>query len=419
MKFVEITKSFSIPKKLVMQAYQVVKANKGSHGIDQQSLANFEKNWRGNLYKLWNRMSSGTYFPRPVRRVAIPKKTGGERSLGIPTIEDRIASTVVKLALEPELEKHFHSDSYGYRPSRSALDAVTITRERCRTYDWVIEFDIQAMFDTISWDLLMKNVKHHTDCRWIILYIERLLRAPMQEETGKTIERTSGAAQGSPLSPLLANLFMHYAFDVWVSKKYPNNPFCRFADDGLVHCRSEQEAQGILKHLEERLADCGLKIHPGKTRIVYCKDGKRRKKSANWQFDFLGYTFRPRLILNTKNKSLFVSFSPAVSNKSLKGMRQEIRKSNIRNRSELSLQQIATIFNPILRGWLQYYGRHHEEALEPMCSHFNMTLVAWARRKYKRLQKHKTKACQFIQNIKTQNPRLFEHWKTGIGNSFA
>jgi RNA-directed DNA polymerase len=334
-------------------------------------------------------MSSGTYFPKPVRKVSIPKKQGGERVLGVPTIEDRIASTVIKLALEPDLEKFFHPNSYGYRPNRSALEAVSITRERCRAYDWVIEFDIQAMFDTIPWNLLMRSVEHHTDCRWVILYIERLLRAPIQDETGKTIERTCGTAQGSPLSPLLANLFMHYAFDVWMSKNYPNNPFCRFADDGLVHCRSERESQEILKHLEERLAECGLKVHLDKTRIVYCKDGKRKEKHANWKFDFLGYTFRPRLVLNTKNKSLFVSFSPAVSPKALKGMRQEIRKSNIRNRSELSLQQIAEIFNPILRGWIQYYGRHHGEELEPMYSHFNLTLVAWARRKYKNLKNHK------------------------------
>lgn len=416
MRFVEITKPFEIPKGLVMQAYQLVKANKGSPGIDQQSLNDFDKNWKKNLYKLWNRMSSGAYFPKPVKRVSIPKKTGGERVLGIPTIEDRIASTVIKLALEPELEQHFHTNSYGYRPNRSALDAISITRERCRHYNWVLEFDIQAMFDTISWSLLLKSVKHHTKCRWIILYTERLLKSPMQ---GETEERACGTHQGSPISPLLANLFMHYAFDVWMSKKYPYNPFCRFADDGLVHCRNEQEAQEILKHLEARLAECSLKIHPDKTKIIYCKDGKRKEKHPNWKFDFLGYTFRPRLVLNTKNKSLFVSFSPAVSSKALKAMRQQIRQSNIRNRSELSLQQIAKIFNPILRGWIQYYGRHHREELEPIYRHFNLTLIAWTRRKYKNLQAHKTKAGQFLQKIKDQNPCLFEHWKTGMANCFA
>jgi RNA-directed DNA polymerase len=327
----EITKPFNIPKKLVMQAYQLVKANKGSHGIDQQSLADFEKDWRENLYKLWNRMSSGTYFPKSVRKVVIPKKQGGERILGVPTIEDRVASTVIKLALEPELEKYFHPDSYGYRPNRSALDAVSITRTRCRAYDWVTEFDIQTMFDAIPWNLLMTSVKHHTKCRWILLYVERLLEAPTQDEMGDNTERTSGISQGSPLSPLLSNLFMHYAFDVWMSKNYPNNPFCRYADDGLIHCRTREEAQGILKHLEERLELCGLKIHPDKTQIVYCKDGKRKEKHTNCTLDFLGYTFRPRLVLNTKNKSLFVDFSPAVNPKALKGMRKEIRKSNIRN----------------------------------------------------------------------------------------
>lgn len=404
---------------MVMQAYLSVKANRGSHGIDQQSLADFDIDWRGNLYKLWNRMSSGSYFPKPVRKVVIPKKLGGERALGIPTIEDRIVSTVIKMVLEPEVEKYFHPNSYGYRPNRSALDAVSETRLRCRQYDWVMEFDIRAMFDSISWNLLMKSVKHHTNCRWVILYIERILKAPMQSKTGNAEIRTRGIHQGSPLSPLLANLFMHYAFDTWMSRKYPNNPFCRYADDGLVHCRSQQEAQEILEHLKIRFAECGLEIHPEKTSIVYCKDGKRKGKYPKRHFDFLGYRFRPRLGRNTKNRSLFVSFSPAVSPHALKSMRQAIRKSNIRNRSDLSLQQVAEKINPLLRGWIQYYGHHHREELDSVYRHFNMTLVAWSRRKYKTLKNHKTKACQFIQGIKRENPRLFEHWKTGMANSFA
>ena len=284
-----MTKPFTIPKELVMQAYRQVKANAGSAGIDQQTLAEFEKDWQGNLYKLWNRMSSGTYFPKPVKRVSILKKTGGERILGVPTLTDRIGQTVVRLVLEPELEKHFHDNSYGYRPNRSALDAVAITRIRCRTYDWVIEFDIKALFDTIPWDLLMKSVRHHTDNKWVLLYIERWLKTPLQDEAGNITERTAGTSQGGPASPLLSNLFMHYAFDVWMSRTYPANPWCRYSDDGVIHCRTEAEAKDILANVTERLKHCGIEIHPDKTRIVYCKDGKRRGQYANRQFDFLGY----------------------------------------------------------------------------------------------------------------------------------
>lgn len=419
MKFKQMTKPFTIPKELIMQAYRQVKANAGSAGIDQQTLAEFEKDWQGNLYKLWNRMSSGSYFPKPVKRVSILKKTGGERILGVPTIMDRIGQTTVRLILEPELEKHFHDDSYGYRPNRSAIDAVTATRIRCRTYDWLIEFDIKALFDTIPWDLLMKSVRHHTDNKWVLLYIERWLKAPMQDEDGNITERTAGTPQGGPASPLLSNLFMHYAFDTWMSRTYPANPWARYSDDGVIHCRTEAEAKDILANVTKRLKHCGIEIHPDKTRIVYCKDGKRRGKHANTQFDFLGYTFRPRGMLNTKNNTLFVGFTPGVSPKALKAMRQYIRASNVRNRSELSIQEIARMFNPILRGWINYYGCHHRTALDPLLRHFNLTLVTWARRKYVKLKRHKVQASEFVQKIARDNPELFEHWKRGMVGSFA
>lgn len=415
----EITKPFTIPKQLFVTAYKLVKANAGAAGVDEQSLKDFEKDLKKNLYKLWNRMSSGSYMPPAVKAVPIPKKSGGQRILGVPTVGDRICQMVVKQVLEPKVEKIFLPDSYGYRPNKSALDAIGITRQRCWQYDWVLEFDVKGLFDNIRHDLLMKAVKMHVQEKWVILYIERWLKAPMQQTDGCLKTRDFGTPQGGVASPVLSNLFLHYVFDAWMERKKAGTKWCRYADDGLAHCRSEQEAQDLLKELRIRFAECGLELHPNKTKIVYCKDGKRKEKYENWQFDFLGYRFRPRLVKNTKNNSLFKSFSPAVSPSAIKGMRQRVRKSNIRNRSDLSLQEIAKMFNPILRGWRQYYGRHCERELEPMYRHFNMTLVAWARNKYKNLKCRKTRACQFMQRIKTASPTLFEHWKSGMANSFA
>lgn len=414
-----MTKPFTISKNLIMQAYRQVKANAGSAGIDQQSIAGFEINLRDNLYRLWNRMSSGSYFPKAVKRVVIPKKTGGERTLGVPTIEDRVAQTAAKIMLEQELEPYFHADSYGYRPGRSALDAVRITNERSRKYAFVIEFDIKALFDTIPWDKLMKAVHHHTKNKWVILYIERWLRAPMETLTGEQSERISGTPQGSPLSPLLANLFMHYAFDMWMQRRHPDNPWCRYADDGIIHCRNEQEAQALLAELEMRMMDCGIEIHPQKTQIVYCSDGKRREKYERRQFDFLGYTFRQRLVKNSKDGSLFLSFSPGMSARARKAICAEIRASNIRNRSELSLDDIAQVFNPKIRGWVNYYGRYHREELAPLLRHLNRTLVAWAMRKYNKLRRSKTRAGRFLIKICENNPELFEHWRFYYGKAFA
>lgn len=412
-------KPFDISKQLVMKAYRLVKANKGAAGVDQQSLDDFAENLKDNLYKLWNRMSSGTYFPPPVKAVEIPKKSGGKRVLGIPTVEDRIAQMVIKQMFEPKVEPHFLPDSYGFRPGKSALDAVGVTRRRCWEYDWVLEFDIQGLFDNISHELLLKAVRHHTDDRCVVLCIERWLKAPLQRAGRPLIERTQGIPQGSPLSPVLANLFLHYVFDAWMQRKYPGIPWCRYADDGLLHCRSEQQAQALLSELEERFAECSLMLHPEKTKIVYCKDGSRKGKHRNIKFDFLGFTFRPRVVKNSKRNSIFVSFTPAVSDAALKSMRAYVRKSNIRNRADLSLGIIAYRFNPVLRGWLNYYGRYQPSAMAPVWRHFNKTLVAWARRKYKRLRRHKTRASIFVEKISERSPRLFEHWRRGIAGSFA
>jgi len=413
------TKPFHIPKQLVMKAYRLVKANRGAAGVDQQSLTDFEARLKDNLYRLWNRMSSGSYFPPPVKAVAIPKKQGGERILGVPTVADRVAQMVVKLTFEPDVEPYFLADSYGYRPGKSALDAVGVTRRRCWQHAWVFEFDIVGLFDNIPHELLLRAVRKHTGNKWVLLHIERWLKAPMQLADGSLVERTKGTPQGGVVSPLLANLFLHYVFDVWMGRSQPGVPWCRYADDGLVHCKSEKHAQAIRDALRQRFAECGLELHPEKTKIVYCKDGSRKGKYPNTQFDFLGYTFRPRVVKNPKRDSIFVSFTPAVSKTAMKAMCTRVRRSDIRNRSDLGLNGIAYIFNPILRGWLQYYGRYQPSAMYPVLRQFNKTLVAWARRKYKRLKRHKIRASRFIERISERQPHLFAHWQHGMVGPFA
>ena len=376
-----MTKSYIIPKKLVMLAYKLVKANKGSAGVDQQSLEDFEGNLKDNLYKIWNRMSSGSYFPPAVKAVPIAKKAGGTRILGVPTVGDRIAQMVVKLEFEPKVEPCFLPDSYGYRPNKSALDAVGITRQRCWKYDWVLEFDIKGLFDNIPHELLMKAVRKHTNCKWAILYIERWLKAAMLMPDGEIKGRNLGTPQGGVISPVLSNLFLHYVYDLWMKKNHPEKPWCRYADDGLVHCKTEWEASQLLEELRKRFAKCGLELHPDKTKIIYCRDGSRKGKYPNTSFDFLGYTFRRRIAKNTKKNSIFVSFNPAASKSAIKSMRKRARKLNWRNRTDLSLNEIAKLYNPVLSGWKNYYGKYHGSKMELVWSHFNKTLIAWAMKK--------------------------------------
>jgi len=416
---VTAAKPFDISKHLVREAFDAVKANAGAAGVDGVSIEEFERDLKDNLYKIWNRMSSGSYFPPPVKAVAIPKKSGGERILGVPTVADRVAQMVVKQTFEPIVEPIFLPDSYGYRPGRSALDAVRVTRQRCWQYDWLLEFDIKGLFDNIDHELLLKAVRKHTECKWVVLYIERWLKAPMVQPDGTEVPRIKGTPQGGVVSPVLANLYMHYVFDVWMTRTFPNAPWCRYADDGLVHCHSEQEAQAIKAALAARLAECHLELHPLKTRIVYCKDSNRRGDYPTTKFDFLGYTFRPRSVMNSKRNCLFVGFTPAVSSSALKAMRQHTRRRNFRNMTHLSLDDIARLHNPVLRGWLEYYGRFNPSAMKPVLTHFNLTLRAWAMRKYRRLKGRKKKAGRFIEAIAKRQPSLFVHWERGMLGSFA
>ena len=410
---------FNIPKELVAAAFRAVKDSAGGAGIDKETIGQFESKLKDNLYKLWNRMSSGSYFPPPVKAVAIPKKSGGERLLGVPTVSDRVAQMVVKMTLEPILEPIFLLDSYGYRPEKSALDAVAITRQRCWKYDWVLEFDIKALFDNIEHGLLLKALDKHTDCKWVRLYIRRWLTAPLQLADGTIAQRARGTPQGGVISPLLANLFLHYTFDVWITRTYPQAPWVRYADDGLVHCKSVKEAQAIKAALEARFAECGLQMHPTKTKIVYCKDAKRTGTHEHTKFTFLGYEFRGRYAKNRKTGHLFANFTAAVSPAALTAMRQKARRLNYRNRTDLSLQDIALKLNPILRGWIEYYGRFQRSALHPLLRYIDKSLVAWARRKYKRFRTSKTRAGIFMSKVFRKCPQLFAHWKLGMAGAFA
>jgi RNA-directed DNA polymerase len=407
-------KPYSISKQVVWEAYLKVKANHGAAGVDGVSIEAFETDLKNNLYKIWNRMSSGSYFPPPVRLVEIPKADGGLRPLGIPTVADRVAQMVVKMHLEPMVEPCFHDDSYGYRPGKSALDAVATARQRCWRSDWVIDLDIKGFFDNLDHALVMKSVKHHDKTPWVLLCIERWLTAPVQRQDGSLQERTKGSPQGAVVSPLLANLFLHHAFDNWMSRNHPGIPFERYADDVIVHAKSKAQAEQLLEAIRARLAECGLELHPEKTKIVYCQDSDRKGQHEHIQFDFLGYTFRPRRAKNYRGKP-FVSFLPGVSNKSGKKIRATIRDWRLAaTRNNQSLEDLARLVNPSVRGWADYYGRFYRSALTPILRHLERALVRWACRKYKRFRRHATNAAHWLGRVARRDPNLFVLWQIGI-----
>jgi RNA-directed DNA polymerase len=386
-----------------------VKANKGGPGIDGVTIEDFEKDLKNNLYKIWNRMSSGSYFPPPVQAVEIPKQHGGTRTLGVPCVGDRVAQTVVAVHLEKRVDPIFHPDSYGYRPRKSALDAVGKCRERCWRKNWVIDLDVQKFFDSVRWDLIVKAVEVHTDAPWVVLYVKRWLRAPVQQADGTLLERTRGTPQGSSVSPVLANLFLHYAFDMWLVREFPAVEFERYADDAVVHCTTERQARQVLAALQERMEEVGLALHPAKTKIVYCRDANRRQQYGVTQFTFLGFTFRSRTA-RTRNGGTFMSFQPAISKEALKKISGEARSWRLHHRIRLTFAQLAKAINPVVTGWMRYYGAFYPSALHPLLTRINSYLVRWIRSRYRRLKPVK-KARRAYKSAVRAYPAMFRHWR--------
>jgi group II intron reverse transcriptase/maturase len=404
------TKSFRISKSIVFEAYKQVRKNKGAPGVDGVTIEHFEKDLSNNLYKIWNRMSSGSYFPPPVKVVDIPKGDGGIRRLGIPTVSDRIAQMVIKTLLEAKLEPVFHPDSYGYRPKCSAVTAVKQARERCWRIDWVIDLDIKGFFDNLNHELMLKALRRHTDEKWILMYVERWLKAPVQFDDNEVIVRTKGTPQGGVISPLLANLFLHYAFDVWMNKQHSRIKFERYADDVLIHCVSERQAKFLLKEIRYRLLECGLELHPLKTKIVYCKDDRRTQEHQNVVFNFLGFCFRPRV---TKGRvGYFVSYNPAVSLSAKKNLNRRIQSLKLVRKSRLQLSDLATLINPIVRGWINYFKNFTKSELESPLRRIDRLLLRWMVNKYKKIYNY-PQASKILGQVADKAPHLFFHWKFG------
>jgi RNA-directed DNA polymerase len=406
-------KSFDIPKMLVWEAYQKVRGNKGSAGVDDQSLAGFAVNEKRNLYKIWNRMASGSYFPPPVKAVEIPKASGGVRVLGVPTVSDRIAQTAVAMVLEPEVEPHFHPDSYGYRPGRSQHDALDTCQQRCWEQAWVIDLDIQGFFDNVPHHEILLAVGKHTDEPWVLLYVKRWLTAPIQRPDGTLVVRDRGTPQGSAISPLLTNLFMHYAFDRWLATTQPQVRFERFCDDVVIHCASEKQARFIRSVIADRMLTFGLRLHPKKTRIVYCKQEGRTGTYPVTEFTFLSYTFRPRTV-RTRDGRLKTGFVSAVSKAATKNMARTIRGWRLGRRTDLSFTEVAAMINRIVTGWINYYGRFYKSLLiHFLREQINHHLVKWATRKFKHLHRAPAKARERIAHIAHTYPGMFIHWRHG------
>ena len=402
-------KPFTISKHEVWDAWLKVKGNQGAPGVDGQSLAAFEADLKNNLYRIWNRMASGSYVPPPVKAVEIPKEHGeGTRMLGVPTVADRVAQTVVAARVEAKVEPIFHSDSYGYRPNRSALDAVRTCRTRCWKYDWVIDLDIRKFFDSVPWDLVVKAVEAHTDDPWVVLYVKRWLAAPIQHPDGTLQERDRGTPQGSAVSPVLANLFMHYAFDRWLTRTFPTVAFARYADDAVVHCSSRRQAEQVLAALHGRMAVVGVQLHPDKTRIVYCRDSNRREDFPHTSFTFLGYTFRPRAARRA-NGVKFTGFVPAISKTALKRISQQVRSWRLHRQTGRTAAELARLINPVVRGWMAYYGAFYRSALYPLLHRINTYVLRWIMAKYRKLRTWKH-ALRAMRDAIRRQPRYFAHW---------
>ncbi|WP_069661364.1 group II intron reverse transcriptase/maturase [Arcticibacter eurypsychrophilus] len=398
------TKTHPVTKRMVLEAYRKVKQNKGSAGIDEQSIQDFDKNLQKNLYKLWNRMSSGSYFPSPVKEVKIPKKSGGTRSLGIPTVADRVAQQVVKYFLEPKIDHLFHPDSYGYRRDKNAHQAIHTATQRCFKAAWVIDMDIKGFYDNIDHELMMKAVRFYTQERWIILYVERWLKAGIMKE-GLLQERDKGTPQGGVVSPLLANIFLHIAFDKWMQKTQPHVQFERYCDDIIVHCKSEQQTMFIKTRINERMKECKMELHESKTKIVYCQNVWNRVKQTNSSFDFLGYTFRPR-VCHTKPNPLLL-FVPCMSESSMKSVRTKVKDFGL-TKFKGKVQALSQKLNPQIRGWMAYYCKFTKWATLKLWRWLNLKLYRWV---MKNKGYNKLKAIKWMKSVYQTQPNLFAHWQ--------
>lgn len=408
----EKTKSFAVSKRMVWESYQKVCAKKGGAGIDEESIEMFNENKENNLYKLWNRMSSGSYFPPAVRTVLIPKKQGGKRPLGIPTVTDRIAQGVVKDYLEQIVDPLFSKDSYGYRPARSAHQALEQCEQNCKRYAWVLDLDIRNFFETLSHKWMMEMVGLHTKEKWVLLYIERWLKAGIEQEDGSIVERTKGTPQGGVVSPLLANLYLHYAFDLWMSKFYPTNPFERYADDIIIHCSSKEEAEELRNSIGERLRKFELELHPEKTKVVYCKTSERKDEHDGNSFTFLGYSFQPRERFNRTTRRKYLGFGGAISNKAKATIREKIRETFNPRNVQISLTEVAGRMNPNIRGWIQYYCKLEADPALKVFVYMNELIKKWIEKKL-RLESWKA-IHEAYEALVRNHRRLFYHWQKGI-----
>ncbi|WMJ75372.1 group II intron reverse transcriptase/maturase [Cytophagaceae bacterium ABcell3] len=409
------TKSVPISRQMVWGAYKKVKANKGKAGIDSVSMEEFDADRSKYLYKLWNRLASGSYFPPPVKEVEIPKDDGKLRKLGIPTISDRVAQMVIKEYLEPRFEEVFSPDSYGYRPSKSAHHALQAVRLNCKRSDWVIDLDIKGFFDNIDHSKLLLAVKKHVPEKWCLLYIERWLKAPVQSKSGSLIEKQGkGTPQGGVISPLLANLFLHYGMDKWLDRNHPSVKYVRYADDAILHCRSKPHAEYVLRSLQYRMEECKLELHPEKTKLVYCRDYRRTEKFPVVKFDFLGFSFQPRTTSSKEAGKLFVGYDCAISIKSKKRIADKLEALDFEKLSFHCIVGIAGYLNPFIRGWVNYYGKYRKSALHPVFRILSQRIVRWARKRYKRYKTSLKKAYNWLEQIREQFPNLFYHWQLGF-----